>query len=392
MTKRITFVVQTPEFGGAEKHLSELLRRIDESVECVILCFGEDFYTEAMRGKANVRVIKLPQIKTHKLISFWKVFSRYPADVIVLVKGIFEQYPLSAYVAARMSRTGRLIALEHNVPNPLPDRVIDGGVFGAVRRLFGWRTRYLLAGKIKGRLSHITVCVSEAIRRRLTQDFGYPEDRTITIRNGIDLGYYSTDEMNEIRLKGSASAQNGTPKTIVCAARLSRAKRLDLLLEALALLVRSHSDWRCLILGAGPLEEELREQARRLGLNQFVTFVGHVADVRPYLRTADLFVLSSEKEGLPLALLEAMAFGVPAVVTDVGGNGEVIVHGQNGLLVKARSVGDLEGAINYLLIHHEERRRMSEAARLHIQQHFNIEESMARLKQVVCPPVPSELS
>jgi len=119
--------------------------------------------------------------------------------------------------------------------------------------------------------------------------------------------------------------------------------------------------------------------------------VGHVSEVRSYLRTADLFVLSSKKEGLPLALLEAVAFGAPAVVTDVGGNGEDIIHGQNGLLVKVSSVAGLEGTINYLLIHDEEHRRMGEAARRHIQQHFKIEESMERLKQVMCPPVPSEL-
>ncbi len=386
MIRRIVFVVQTPEFGGAEKHLSDLVWRIDGSIQCKILCFGEDFYSEVMRNRPNVEVIKLPQIKTHKLMSFWQVFSQYPADVIVLVKGVFEQYPLSAYVAARLSRTGRLIAFEHNMPNALPDLVMDRGLWGAIRKLIGWRTRYIFAKRLQGRLSHITVCVSEAIRRCLTQDFGYPNDRTVTIRNGIDLGYYhSTGRANEIRLE--RPGQDGKPKTIVCAARLSPAKRLDLLLEALAILGRSQSGWRCLILGTGPLEKELRDQAGQLGLDQLVTFVGHVDDVRPYLRTADLFVLSSEKEGLPLALLEAMAFGVPPVVTDVGGTGEVVIHGQNGLLVKAKSVAELERAISYLLTRHEERIRMGEAARLHIQQHFNIEASMGRLSQVLCSAV-----
>ncbi len=383
MTKRIVFVVQTPEFGGAEKHLIDLLYRIDGSVPCVILCFGEDFYSTAMGDRPNIQIIKLPQIKTRKLISFWKAFSQYPGDVIVLVKGFFEQYPLSAYVAARLARTVRLIGLEHNMPNALPDLVRDGGLWGAIRRRVGWRTRYILSRTVQGRLSHITICVSDAIRGCLIKEFGYPDDRTVTVRNGINLEYYSSGKTNETLLTGSGSEEK-SQKTIVCAARLSPDKRLDLLLEALALLGKSHSDWRCSILGTGPLEKELREQARLLGMNQSVTFVGHVHDVRPYLRTADLFVLSSEKEGLPLALLEAMASGVPAVVTDVGGTSEVVIHGQNGLLVKARSAADLERAISYLLIHDEERIRMGEAARLHIQQHFNIEVSMRKLRELMC--------
>ena len=78
--------------------------------------------------------------------------------------------------------------------------------------------------------------------------------------------------------------------------------------------------------GAGPLEAELRARADRLGLSGRVTFLANVEDVRPHLRLADFFVLSSDKEGFPLARLDAMACGIPSVVTDVGGIGEVVVH------------------------------------------------------------------
>lgn len=379
---RVLFVTQTPEYGGAEKHMIDLVRRIDSSIHCRILCFSEDFYSEALNDRPNVQVLKLPLIQTKKFRSFFRVFWKHSAEVIVLVKGIYEHYPLSAYMAARMSGSHRLIALEHLIPDPPPGPEAGRGLWESARRLFGWRTRYLLARKVQSRLSHVTVCVSEAIRRRLIQEYGYPNDQTVTIRNGIDLRYYSSP-LGQGRVKGVVVEQEEIPKTIVCAARLSSVKRLDLLLDALALLGKSQIGWRCLILGAGPLEGALREQAQRLALLDRVSFVGRVQDVRAYLRTADLFVLSSEKEGLPLALLEAMAMGVPAVVTDVGGTGEVVIHGQNGLLVKAGSVENLEGAIAYLLVNHEERRRMGEAARLHMQQHFNIEVSMDRLKQVL---------
>lgn len=383
MKKNVIFVTQTPEFGGAEKHLVDLIRRIDDHVPCVVVCFSEDFYSETLKQKRNVQVVRLPIICTDKFRSFLRVFRQHRAHVIVLVKGIFDHYPLSAYLAARVSGARRLVVLEHLIPDPPPGPEGGSGPLGLLKQWFGWRSRFLLARKLQGRLSHATVCVSEAIRRRLTQEYGYPEEQTITVRNGIDLGYFIDAQREASRVGGRAGEEGQQPLTIVCAARLSFVKRLDLLLDALHLLGQSHTNWRCLILGTGPLRDELIAQARHLSLLDRVSFVGQVPDVKPYLTQADLFVLSSEKEGLPLALLEAMAAGVPAVVTDVGGTGEVVVHGKNGLLVKSGSVEELERAMAYLLVHHEERCRMGKAAARHMQDHFNIEESMGRLKQVV---------
>jgi len=131
------------------------------------------------------------------------------------------------------------------------------------------------------------------------------------------------------------------------------------------------------------LEFELRRKTVELGLADTALFIGHVSDVRSYLEVADLFVMSSDKEGLPLSLGEAMAYGIPCIATDVGGNKEIVSHGQTGLLVKPRSPEQLAEAIDYLLAHPEERSRMGVNARRRVQEHFNIEDSMRRLKRVL---------
>jgi glycosyltransferase involved in cell wall biosynthesis len=376
--RRVLFITQTPEFGGAEKHLIDLVRRMDGAAQCTILCFSEDFYSQALKNHPTVRVVKLPRITKAKFRSFAAAFLRYRSDVIVMVKGIFEHYPFWAYLAARSCGYRRLVVIEHLIPDPIPGRVQGEGTRGILRRLLGWRTRYYLRTKLQGHLSHVTVCVSEAIRECLIREYGYSQQTTVTIRNGIDLRrYVPTKRGNHV------TSSNTAPIKILCVARLSQVKRIDLLLRALALLAESHGNWRCDILGSGPLEEELRGLVRQLKLDEYVRFLGQQEDVRPFLAAADLFVLPSEKEGLPLALLEAMASGVPPVVTEVGGTGEVVVHGQSGLLVKAGSTDELERAIAYLLVHHEERRRMGEAAHLHAKRFFDIEDSMARLKQIV---------
>ncbi len=383
---RVLFVTQTPEFGGAERHLIDLVQRFDRSIECHILCFSGDFYSEALRDQPNVRVFKSTLIRERKLWSFWKIFRRHRADVIVLVKGIFDHYPLSAYLAARCSGAHRVVALEHLMPDPFPAPDAANGVRGGLKWLIGWRRRYGWMMKLQGRVAQLTVCVSDAIRKRLVSEYGYPATRTVTIRNGIDLQFYSASRNLDAPQVAVERPETETQVTLVCAARLSSVKRIDLLLEALALLQGDCDGWRCLILGGGPLERDLQEQMVALGLSQRVQFLGHVSDVRPYLKGADVFVLSSEKEGLPLALLEAMAAGVPAVVTDVGGTSEVVVHEQNGLLVRSGSVEELARSLRRLVRNAEERRLMGQAAREHMVRHFDIDESMNRLKRAVLAP------
>ena len=128
---------------------------------------------------------------------------------------------------------------------------------------------------------------------------------------------------------------------------------------------------------------ELRSRSVELGLGETVRFVGHVEDVRPYLEIAGLFVLSSEKEGLPLVLAEAMAYGVPCIATDVGGNREIIAHGHTGLVVESGSSEQIAQAIDYLLTHPEERIRMGSEARSRVEEHFGLDETMDKLAKVL---------
>ena len=355
---------------------------MDERLDCRILCLGRDFFSEPLRGCRNVRVDTAPVITMWNFMKFWWLFFTLRPSVIVFVKGIFDQYPFSAYVAARLVGSRRLVVIEHLIADPPPAEVEEeAGIGGALRPLFGWRARHMRTMRWQGWLAHATICVSEAVRRRLVDEYQYPASRTITIRNGIDCRQYQPREPTQNI--ASPGDPNVSAVTLVCAARLSSAKRIDVLLEALAMLPGDFVPWRCRILGAGPLEAELRARTNLLGLSERVTFVGYVEDVRPYLRQADLFVLSSDKEGLPLALLEAMACGLPAVVTEVGGTGEVVVHHETGLLVKRGDPEELARGIGYLLADSGAREKMGLAARQRIHQHFEIDQAMNRLQSVI---------
>jgi glycosyltransferase involved in cell wall biosynthesis len=118
--------------------------------------------------------------------------------------------------------------------------------------------------------------------------------------------------------------------------RLVQVKRVDVLLEAAALVVRERPGLRVAIVGDGPLRGALERQAAELGLTRNVTFAGHRDDVAEWLKRARVYVLASDSEGLSLSVMEASMAGLPCVVSDVGDLGDVVADGRNGWRVPPR--------------------------------------------------------
>lgn len=146
-------------------------------------------------------------------------------------------------------------------------------------------------------------------------------------------------------------SHEGTPTRLVTVGRMTAEKRYDVLLDALALLDKTSVDWSCSFLGEGSLLGPLQEKSKALGLEKKVVFLGWVDDVRSVLRESDIFVMSSEFEGQPNALLEAMAEGLPCISTDFEGGGarELLGTTDAGILVPCNNVVALSHAIQRLI-------------------------------------------
>jgi glycosyltransferase involved in cell wall biosynthesis len=122
--------------------------------------------------------------------------------------------------------------------------------------------------------------------------------------------------------------------------------------------------------------------SERLGLSSRVEFTGHVADVQPILEGAVLLTLPSDAEGFPLVIMEAMASGIPCVVTDVGGNREIVIQGRTGMVVPPGSAEHLAQAIEFLLTHEEERKKMGKEAQRLIIERFDAEQAWRRYREL----------
>jgi glycosyltransferase involved in cell wall biosynthesis len=292
--------------------------------------------------------------------------------------------PWFAAAAARLAGVHKLYAIQHLVPLPPPDpQIVEiKSPRDVLRRVFGKRVRKLLSARVPPHLCNTTICVSNAVRDSLIQQYHFPERKLLTIHNGISAREFAPGrgDRGAIRAKLEISSDDFV---LVCTARLSSEKGIDILLSAMGQIIQKVPSCKCIIIGEGALKERLLEQAKSLGASRHVFFEGFQADVRPYLCAADAFVLTSHVEGLPFSVLEAMACGLPCVVTNVGGNAEAVVHNVNGLVVNPGSADEVAQAIIYLRTRPEERARMAHASRSRAQNDFDIEARMADIKRLI---------
>lgn len=197
--------------------------------------------------------------------------------------------------------------------------------------------------------SSAVTTVSASVAAEL-REYGLDPDRIAVLGTGVDLSLY----------RPAASPQGSY---ILYTGRLAYRKGLADLIDAMQLL-KERTKTKLVLLGSGPLEERLRRQVARYGLQDHVEFYGHIIDkqrVADVFRNALVYVQPSWYEGLPVALLEAMACGIPVVATAVSGHLEVINSGENGLLVPSQEPPALAEAIYQLLEQPELRKQFAES-------------------------------
>ncbi len=165
---------------------------------------------------------------------------------------------------------------------------------------------------------------------------------------------------------------------LVSTGRLSEQKGQQYLLAACGELLRQGLRFRLWLVGAGELEQQLKQQTQELGLQQHVEFIGFQGDVYPYLHHADIFVFPSLWEGRASSIIEAMALGLPVVCFNMSSMGETVTHEQNGLLAAPLDHHDFAAQIATLMREPQLRRQYGDNGRATIEKDFNVSEIYAR--------------
>lgn len=294
-----------------------------------------------------------------RLIVFAWLTVRWRPDFVVgfhlLVNGL---------VAAALARVTRARSVYFCGGGP---REVEGGGFCCGNRLFQklGAPDAVLEEKLTRAISGCDVVITMGGRAaRHFQQRGVTS-RFESIPGGIDLARFH------------ALASVPRPYDLILVAHLTPVKRVDLFLHTVRVLARALPQVRAVIVGSGEREAAYRALARELGVDGHTHFAGFQKDVLPWLHQSKIFVLTSESEGLSLAMMEAMAAGLPCVVSDVGELGELVEDGVNGHLVRNQTAEGFAAALRPLLQDAALLTRQSAAA-LHTAQRVAIPESTRR--------------
>jgi glycosyltransferase involved in cell wall biosynthesis len=277
-------------------------------------------------------------------------------------------YDLVHCHSAKAGVVGRLAAKRAGVPAVYSPHCLPFvGEFGAPRRIFATAIERALAP-----LTARMICVAEDERRRALAAGLGPADRLPVVHNGCEScdGAIAPDPaLRELA--------NGGPVAAAVAV-MRRQKRLDVLIDAAPEVLRRVPDASLAVVGDGPLREELHAQARALGLDREprFAFLPFSAPAARHLRAADVYVLPSGWEALPIGVLEALACGVPQVATDVGGTGEAIAP-ETGVLVPPSDPAALADALAGLLADAGRRQAMAAASARRHAEHFTVDRMVA---------------
>jgi len=292
-----------------------------------------------------------PHIAVFRANQFLSKSTPFPCPVheldihkLVAVKAIAGLSRLSRLVARLEARVAHVYFNDASLAAPAFCRLGGARVIVSRRDMGFWYTpTNLTALRLANRFVDRIVANSEAVRRNVHEQERYPLDRIDVIPNGHDPKRFERSADPGLRTR-LGIAPNATILGMV--ANLNPRKRQRDLIQALPAVRATHGDVHLLLVGSGETEPALRRLATDLGVSDRVHILRDVTEAVPIIKLFDVAVLCSESEGLSNALIEYAFCGKPIVCTDVGGNAEVVVDGQTGLLVDR---GDIEGLAQALI-------------------------------------------
>ncbi len=259
-------------------------------------------------------------------------------------------------IAARLARAPVVLNTAHNFGVLALRNVV-------LRALFRWYDKILFRSTVDQ-----LVTVSEFQKKQIVAEGLVSATKVATIWNGIDTSRY-----RQRALQGPTRDALGIAKdaiVVVTVARLVWFKAIDMLIEAAA-RVGSPTSVQFLVVGDGVLKPRLEQLIEKMGLIGRVRMLGERHDVPGLLALADIFALPSISEGMPIAIMEAMAVGLPVVATAVDGTPELVVDGETGLLVPPRDPAAFAAALTKLLADPDLRRRLGQAGRQRVDSGFS---------------------
>lgn len=327
---RLMQITHDLAIGGLQRVVVDICKFIDrEQFEVEVLCLRSLGRLTVELEKMGVLIHLLPQKKEGtNYFSFLNVASLLRKRKIDVIHTHNTQPFIDGTLGALLANVKSIVHTDHS--REYPDK-----------------KRYMLAERFVSKFAYRVAGVSEATSRDLIKYIKISPGKIVTVLNGIDSSLCNID-VNKKRKKEELGINRQGP-IIGLGVRLTQSKGIQYLLQAMPRIIDSYPKITLVVAGEGDYEDYLRKYAEILGVAKNTLFVGPRSDMHEIVKIFDLYVLPSLREGLPIALLEAMAIGCPVIATRVGGIPTAIKNNENGILVEPMNPIALANAILMLL-------------------------------------------
>ncbi len=354
---KIIHIITTINRGGAENHLIELVKgQLNQGHQVQVAYLKGDGYWTSHYEELGAMVTPLglkhygeirPILRLRKLIQTFK------PDIVHAHLASAELYTRLALFGISSQKLPWVIS-KHN------------------DHIFYECLGHQMMGRWVSRRANRIIAISNAVKNYHCEYLRYVPDKVAVIYYGIEPKPYENIHSQTVQLMRQSWGVDNNTFIIGTVSRLISAKALDILLKGFAIYLQSASvPTKLLIVGSGPLELELKKLAEQLKIAEQVVWAGFRKDIPAVMNTLELFVLTSEREGLGQVLLEAMAAGKPIVATNVSAIPEVVEDKVTGLLVPPRHPDKLAQAFKFFE-QSEARERFGFAGRLRVKSVFTL--------------------
>jgi glycosyltransferase involved in cell wall biosynthesis len=367
---RVLHLINSFDTGGTERQAVELLNRLDES--------RFDVRLAALRWRGPLLdqiASRFPSAPEFPLTSFYNAnalrqllrLRRFLIEQRIDILHAHDFYAGVLGVAAARLSGVRVVAAQRHL------RLSD-------RRVHELGTRFI------HKLAHRLLVNSEAIRDHILDEGRVEPEKIVVIRNGLSFGGYLRDmRARERRALCAELRLNAEEKDLVIigsVARLQPVKGHRYLIEAMTQVAASHPNAHLALVGDGDLRDEILKQAAELGIAARVHLLGDRDDASRIVAAFDVAALASLHEGMPNAVMEAMAAGVPVIATAVGGTKELIKDFDTGFLVRPASAEALADCIEFVLSHREESELMALRGRRFLMEQFDVRRMVRSVEEL----------
>jgi len=367
---RILYVIDGIEFGGGERVFTQIINGLPlDQYESFLASGSQDSFYQAI---SQTPVQRYPVDFSNRfnpaiMFRLIKIIKDHKIDI---VHGQGARAEFFARLASGLFCRSRYVS---TIAMP-----VEGYDVGPMKMLL-----YRAFDRFSERFVDRFLVVSSVLEQAMIQGHGIPREKVVKIYNGIETDYYKPHDQEEGRRRVRQEySVNDSEVLIGSLGRLVWQKGFEYFIHAMPILIRDLPEAKFLIVGEGPLRQELEGQTRSLGIQDRLVFTGHRNDIRDMMAAMDIIVIPSLLEGFPMITLEAMAMEKPIVTTSIDGIMEQIRDGMEGLLIAPKSPPALAQAVKRLVDDPDYARSLGINARAKVVRDFSVHKMIAETIRV----------